>query len=239
MTRHLMTAALLVAAIGCMGGCSTPVAPDPAPAATPQYGVTVEITPETLALDCGTPPNFQPGSCLTTFHVSITNGTDEALTIDRIDLQQLTGGLKYYSFDDSTVPARGTWSPSRRLSVALEGAYRLTVHLRGSLLEVSRGFDVTSPQLEAAKERCRACDGVFGSWGMTSHIGCNCRNADRGEPCNDGRDCLGDCLAGSDPPAGFAGRCAEHVTTFGCHGVIPDGWRDQPPPRRAHMICVD
>lgn len=236
---RLQVAAILAASLGGLCGCSAPITPEADLAHDPASAVTVLIDPVTPALSCGTPPTFQPGVCRATIGVAIANGTDEALTIDRIGVVSPTGDLVEYRFDDTTVPARGVWRSPRRLSVSGEGAHRLTAHLLDSPQHASLVFAVTNPELEAAKARCRACDGVFGAWGMAGHVGCNCRNADGGQPCNDGRDCIGDCLTAADTPSGFAGRCADLVTTFGCRNIIPDGASEQAPPMRARSICTD
>jgi hypothetical protein len=99
-------------------------------------------------------------------------------------------------------------------------------------------------------EGCRACNGDFGIHGLSQTPACNCRTRDGGRRCRSKDDCQGECIADGDehdvtdpgpPPRGyFIGRCAEFVTSFGCHRFLPAGAPgpvrlDAPPTQ----LCVD
>jgi hypothetical protein len=106
----------------------------------------------------------------------------------------------------------------------------------------------------ATPEGCRACRGLWAVHGLDDKPSCNCRTADAGKRCRDGRDCQGMCIVSADkpevellqagPPARgfFVGHCSALVTVFGCNRLLERGASAagpgpvaEPPP----TICVD
>ena len=87
-----------------------------------------------------------------------------------------------------------------------------------------------------AEAECTECNGDFGPHGMMGRVSCLCRMQDAGTPCDDGKDCEGDCISGDD---GFV--CSEFETVFGCHSYLPDGWSETPHPTPVAVptVCVD
>jgi hypothetical protein len=99
---------------------------------------------------------------------------------------------------------------------------------------------------------CKACNGDWGTHGISSTPSCNCRTKDGGKRCKDGNECEGLCTAADDPerevtdrgpPARgfFVGRCSKLASVFGCYRPIDDGASRTPvdlsePPQ---MICAD
>lgn len=106
----------------------------------------------------------------------------------------------------------------------------------------------------ATPEGCRACRGLWAVHGLDDKPSCNCRTADAGKRCRDGRDCQGMCIVSADnpdmevvhagPPARgfFVGRCSDVVTVFGCNRVLERGAHAAGPVSLAEppqKICVD
>jgi hypothetical protein len=98
---------------------------------------------------------------------------------------------------------------------------------------------------------CAACNGEWGTHGISQFESCNCRTNDKGKVCRDGNDCQGQCVGDEGesvivepgPPAlgYFIGVCSEFVTTFGCHRIVRDGASSQladltEPP---YVLCWD
>ena len=109
------------------------------------------------------------------------------------------------------------------------------------------------PPRPQTKEQCDACGGLWAVHGLSPSESCICRASDAGEPCVDGRQCVGQCLVKkdaefqvmetSDPPRGFyVGECSPYDTTFGCHRVIPAGTDERLPlaaEEAALTLCID
>lgn len=84
-------------------------------------------------------------------------------------------------------------------------------------------FRVEIPARRRAIAECEACHGVWRRWGMLQREACNCRTADAGRACEDGRDCEGLCL-----PTGSRIVSPEVRSTCVC----PAGCRCSGRPRR-------
>jgi hypothetical protein len=109
------------------------------------------------------------------------------------------------------------------------------------------------PPRPQTKEACDACGGLWAVHGILPEKSCICRTSDGGEPCVDGRQCVGQCLVDrdakfevteeSEPPRGFyIGTCSVYDTTFGCHRVIPPGMDNTLPltaEEAAPTLCID
>lgn len=110
----------------------------------------------------------------------------------------------------------------------------------------------TPPSPARTPEACRACNGEWGQHGLSQEPSCLCRTRDHGRACLDGSECEGDCLFAGDPPRvietgpprrGYhVGRCSEFVTSFGCHPLLIDGTKQQPPTdlsEEVPTLCID
>jgi hypothetical protein len=83
-------------------------------------------------------------------------------------------------------------------------------------------------------EDCAAAGGEHGPQGKLGTVGCACRTADGGCPC-DGETCESSCIAPFNDEGGcegVEGMCSEFRTTFGCFCVFVE-------PGMAVGLCVD
>jgi hypothetical protein len=121
-----------------------------------------------------------------------------------------------------------------------------------SLLAAPSSSAPSRVRVAKTRDACAACNGQWGRHGIAETESCNCRTADKGKICRDGRDCGGECIVDpalfevveTGPPVRgrFRGRCSEFVTAFGCNALLSDGAanaqpvpKDQPP----EELCVD
>ena len=241
--RTGMLSALLgawLAACGVAGGPApaAPVEPARIPeAAPPCTGVRVEA-PE-VTLTCESETSFWAGSCSGKMVLAVHNCRGTSIEIRELVMTDVEGDKQtVWTFEpDTLVEHEGTWTFERVLLV--EGEYELM--LTYGLDEMSTivdwvGLTVRNPALEEARESCEECNGDFGAHGMLGIVGCLCRTADAGRPCDDGNDCEGKCISGD---TGFT--CSEFTTVFGCHSYLPKGWSHEThtPPVKVPHICVD
>ena len=108
---------------------------------------------------------------------------------------------------------------------------------------VSRASTLTLAPASAAaplarnRAACTQLGGLYEPAGRAGYLHCVLTYSDAGKSCSDGADCEGDCLAGSEQPAGTAGpavsgTCQATTSRFGCYSRIEQG-------RVAMAICVD
>ncbi|MDP2652412.1 MAG: hypothetical protein Q8Q08_00060 [Candidatus Omnitrophota bacterium] len=102
--------------------------------------------------------------------------------------------------------------------------------------ERGRQYSVVIPRnLEAlylTKEECATLNGNWGRWGLGPER-CNLRTDDKGNVCQDARDCHGHCIAELTPEQKaqivngqaliISGRCSEFAMNFGCHPFVENG----------------
>lgn len=133
-------------------------------------------------------------------------------------------------------PLQDTWR-----SIALSVVWRDHGGEKRSSLQMA---PLRSPARPEAESACQRCNGDFGPHGLRGTLGCVCRTADSGRPCDDGDACEGMCLFERFekvplpplPPAlpgrvlplrrqlyRPVGRCSEFVGGWDCSQYIEKG----------------
>lgn|GEM_PF-2084691 len=233
-------------------------APSPAPATPCDQRTDVFVTAPALSVSC------QDGHlrCDGTTTLTVHNCTSHP--VELVSLQRVQGDASLiYTPANGILPPGGAWSRDDQHSRA--GTYTVFANLRTDGAETRTAdvvLTVDNPDLDAAMEACRACDGDWGAHGLASTVGCNCRTTDAGDECRDGRACEGACLfehyevvrPASDlchpdgtctvhPALGVpVGHCSAWQMNFGCRARVRRGAADEAPvvlPRRAPMLCAD
>ena len=194
------------------------------------------------ALVCEDPQRFWPGSCRGTF--TLTVQAKRAMRPLRAVLTEASSpdAQVLYEYEPVTLAPGQRWQVPRSPTLQRAGRWLLVLtyaDAAGVERQLAAQVVVTNPARGAAEQACGVCSGEFKRWGLRGLEWCNCRPADAGKPCQDGRECEGTCLAVKPKtPSDAPGQCSALKTMFGCHTRIEHD-PTHPAGRRTTTICAD
>jgi hypothetical protein len=217
--RHLLIPILATAfLVACVSPQKAAVKVSP-PVADRCAGVVFSAPPAHAV--CENKRRFWSGSCQVELKMTVRNCLTVPIEVRQIQLLTGEDWLVRWVFKKGQLISPGdVWEFERTISRT--GKHELVLSYiadAAELVVVKTVVEATNNVLEAARKKCKECNGSFTKHGMMGILSCRCRMDDVGRPCKDGRDCQGKCVAGDN---GFA--CSKFRTVFGCHSYLPDGW---------------
>lgn len=188
--------------------------------------------------------------------VTIENCTGQDLVINWLMLRRLSVVAEHVALGwEESLPwptlAHGV-KMTRLIKVSYGGVYKAELSISSSkwmYMTSSAEGELENPAYLSARADCKACNGSWGTYGLSRMEGCLCRAKDAGEACYNGDECEGACLFVKVEKLGNGlgrnlGKCSEFIGGLGCYQYIPKGASDGSPKPLSelgsvHTVCVD